>query len=755
MVQCGKCCKKEKQEGLSDINRDRGFTDILCLVIFIAFLGTVGALAIIGLTSGSPDSLMYGTDHSGNVCGSPNLNVKTGKVDQTAKKHIVYPRMTEDMLTQMQGGAVPTDIMSMKFFGICVKSCPKQGEWVCTDDYAKTTDSELQECASESGGGAFASFFPYTNTKCENIMANCFKTPVDTYDVFFRCIGNYTEQRSNYKVDCQEPNGTSATSPKCQTKKTSYTVTKVESAQRDVVAEQLGNTVVLFGQLIKDLELSMVPIFVVGCGVAVVLGFLYLTLLRFFAKCMVWTTVFAAMLSFIIGSAYTLYKAGFIKASDLAAASKDISGSASAGNDVTGALDSVDTGSMDVETWKIISYIVCVITIVFLMVIVFMWRKINIAAAIIQEASKAVKRMMMVITFPLTTVISVVCVFALWLYCFMGLYTAGEIKVKNMFADGANMTAIASSAGNKTNSATMSEIELNQFRDYMIAYWIFALLWLANFCMGVAIMTICGAFAEWYWTKGEPERFPVTKSLWRTVRYHLGSVAFGSLLIALVQFMRIILEYVDSKTKTLQEKNKGMKYLIIVLKCVLACFEKCVKYLTRSAYIVIAIKGTNFCSAGFTVFGILTKHTKQVGITMTIAGFMMLLGKVVILAGCIVVGFIWLDTDKTLGISSPILPLLAIALLSYLIGSAFLYVYDLGIETILISFCIDKDENKPGSYRASDSLARAAGMKTGDKQPLPDSAKEVASSYVVPEGEEPSADQGPGDGGNGDDTDFL
>ena len=35
-------------------------------------------------------------------------------------------------------------------------------------------------------------------------------------------------------------------------------------------------------------------------------------------------------------------------------------------------------------------------------------------------------------------------------------------------------------------------------------------------------------------------------------RYHLGTVAFGSLLIALVQLIRVILEYVDHKLRESQ-----------------------------------------------------------------------------------------------------------------------------------------------------------------------------------------------------------
>lgn len=39
-----------------------------------------------------------------------------------------------------------------------------------------------------------------------------------------------------------------------------------------------------------------------------------------------------------------------------------------------------------------------------------------------------------------------------------------------------------------------------------------------------------------------------------SLRYHLGSVALGSFIIAIVQFIRLVLEYIDRKTK--QQQNK-------------------------------------------------------------------------------------------------------------------------------------------------------------------------------------------------------
>ena len=43
--------------------------------------------------------------------------------------------------------------------------------------------------------------------------------------------------------------------------------------------------------------------------------------------------------------------------------------------------------------------------------------------------------------------------------------------------------------------------------------------------------------------------FQVFVSVWRVFRYHLGTVAFGSFIIALVQLIRLIMKYLEKKAK--------------------------------------------------------------------------------------------------------------------------------------------------------------------------------------------------------------
>ena len=49
---------------------------------------------------------------------------------------------------------------------------------------------------------------------------------------------------------------------------------------------------------------------------------------------------------------------------------------------------------------------------------------------------------------------------------------------------------------------------------------------------------------------------PLLGALGKTIRYHLGSIALGSLLVALVQFVRFVFEYIDSQSKKIAQSSQ-------------------------------------------------------------------------------------------------------------------------------------------------------------------------------------------------------
>jgi len=67
--------------------------------------------------------------------------------------------------------------------------------------------------------------------------------------------------------------------------------------------------------------------------------------------------------------------------------------------------------------------------------------------------------------------------------------------------------------------------------------------------------------------------------------HHLGSVALGSFVVALIQFVRFLLEYLEKKSKIAQAKagvaGAFVKYLMCCVNCCMWYLEKVVKFINR------------------------------------------------------------------------------------------------------------------------------------------------------------------------------
>ena len=74
--------------------------------------------------------------------------------------------------------------------------------------------------------------------------------------------------------------------------------------------------------------------------------------------------------------------------------------------------------------------------------------------------------------------------------------------------------------------------------------------------------------------------------------FHVGTVSFGALIIAIIQLIRAILTYVQKKLKD-QPSNPQLKALVqgllCLCQCCLWCLEKFLKYINRQVYIMVGL----------------------------------------------------------------------------------------------------------------------------------------------------------------------
>ena len=101
---------------------------------------------------------------------------------------------------------------------------------------------------------------------------------------------------------------------------------------------------------------------------------------------------------------------------------------------------------------------------------------------------------------------------------------------------------------------------------------------------------------------------PILRSFGRTTKYHLGSIALGSLLIAILKTTQIILEYIEKRLLWGNEDNENdigiVKFGNAIQKFILSCIHACLDFteslinrINKFGFIMQAIIGSNLCKS--------------------------------------------------------------------------------------------------------------------------------------------------------------
>ena len=117
----------------------RRCTDILCLLIFLAFWGGIIFLAYLSATVGDPYEVLYGADYLGNRCGVGAMK---------DKKYVYFPRADKDIIAQ--AAIASTMPWRVRFYGLCLERCPPVASPSPTPTASRTGSSRLSTFPSSS-----------------------------------------------------------------------------------------------------------------------------------------------------------------------------------------------------------------------------------------------------------------------------------------------------------------------------------------------------------------------------------------------------------------------------------------------------------------------------------------------------------------------------------------------------------------------------------------------------------------------------
>lgn len=228
---------------------------------------------------------------------------------------------------------------------------------------------------------------------------------------------------------------------------------------------------------------------------------------------------------------------------------------------------------------------------------------------------------------------------------------------------------------------------------YMLFMALWVTAWLSYTSQFITIVTAC----TYYFNSG-PETeasADVATGFKFAYLYHMGSIAFGALIIAIVRFIRIVFVYICEKASEASGENPVVKGVAACGNCVLACIEKICDYINVNAFSFMAVTGQSFCSSAWYAFLLNMKHLLKFSFANLIAKVFIFIGKLAITVGnCYslfaLMKFVFKDTEE---VGSLFGPIVAIGVTTYVTASIFLGIFDTIVQALLICLAIDMDMN--------------------------------------------------------------
>ncbi|KPI95519.1 CTL-like protein 2 [Papilio xuthus] len=503
------------------------------------------------------------------------------------------------------------------------------------------------------------------------------------------------------------------------------------------VLEQLSKLIQfdqLSSQIVQDLVQSRWYMAGAMLGV-VVLCFVYILLLRWLVAPVVWLSI--AGLHVLFGfSIYLCYK-NYVYY-------RDNPVSLIQTTNLKGYAQSIFTKQ---ETWMTLLVVLAIVLTILLFIIIFLRSRIVIAIALIREGSKAVTAIKSTVLFPIFPWLVQCAAIAYGVLVLMYLLSIGDpafrvVNLKNdtncdcsgaytedyVSCDPITFTSkcrdTSASAGVMATcrlaSCHFTGLDSPHSILYLHLVNLLGFFWTMFFISGVADMMLASTFSTWYWTmhKKNLPFFTLTAGVYRTLRYHLGTVALGSLIIAIVRVIRVILEYIDHKIKKFD--NAFTRCILCFCKCFFWCLENFLKFINKNAYIMCAVHGKNFCSSARDAFSLLMRNIVRVVVLDKVTDFIFFLSKLLISIGVgfavyylLQVNYLY-EVTRGERLHHNYIPAVILSVATYLICTIFFNVYSMAVDTLFLCFLEDCERNDGSAekpYAMSKNLMKILGKR--------------------------------------------
>lgn len=685
-------------------NKHRSCTDILCLLLFVVFIAAWAVLGFFAFKWGDINRLLLPTDSMGRRCGDDS--------EVLSKPYLFFFDLTKC--------ATPDSVLNgCQTPQICVADCPNDF-WIAQEFISGPFDKNVVQshlkCTDDSVVATVVDGSTLKSVIDNNFCASYY---LPSYSLYNRCIPSLINLNQTIK-DLMDK----------------YHISIDMLSNSTEVVDALMTVNKISENVMHDLNATW-RYLVIGLLVALFVSLIYIFLLRYVAGIMVWLSILA-LIVLLTGGTYISYK-NYVQLRDTGVPVVQ------QGTHLKGKLQSVLNKQ---EFWVSLLVIFAVLLVLTLVIVIFLRKRISIAVTLIREGSKAVSNVMSALFFPIFPWI-LQCLVIGWAGIVAVYLMSSEKEIFKVHGLANNQLCVCSNAYVDNDNCTPQEFnkycqnpqtlghclnagcgyvgqESSSKLTYMHLYNLFGMFWGIWFISGMSQLILAIVFSTWYWTfrKRDVPFFTLTRAIFITLWYHLGTVAFGSLIIAICSFIRAMIEFAEQKIK--KYDNAFTKAIFCCLRCFFWCLHKFLCFVNRNAYIMCAVHGKNFCSSAKNAFELLMRNVIRVVVVDKVTDFVFFLGKAFITAGMVVAAYniftrpvrLLDNSGRDVYLNYPWLPIVIVGFITYVVASIFFSVYSMAVDTLFLCFledCERNDGSQEKPYFMSKQLMQILGKKNAPR----------------------------------------
>ncbi|GAM20111.1 hypothetical protein SAMD00019534_032860 [Acytostelium subglobosum LB1] len=228
---------------------------------------------------------------------------------------------------------------------------------------------------------------------------------------------------------------------------------------------------------------------------------------------------------------------------------------------------------------------------------------------------------------------------------------------------------------------------------YLFTIMSFGFYWTSSFLGAVSQFAIAGAISRWYFSRGPTGKSEVGSrnalaSLSLAFSLSMGSIAFGSLMIGWVETLAFLLRLVQR----IKSEKKWVQSILKCLHYVFGCLAAIAKWANTYGYAYMSMHGYSYCQSTKACYNVIARNFFTSILMNFIGWFVLLLGKVLVMAiSSLVAGIVLYATQKNL--SENMLTILLSAIFAYCIANMFSHIIGVSNDTIFVCYLEDLEIN--------------------------------------------------------------